>query len=78
MKIFTFPKYENLWLRERGLSYFRKGDTIIDHMEFIWIMALDYATINYGWDLYGSEIMGRFQEIKTKVKLKTNRFEIKF
>ena len=54
-----------------------KGNTIIEHMEFIWIMALDYATIIYGWDLYGSEIMGRFQEIKTKVKLKTNRFEIK-
>ena len=47
-------------------------------MEFIWDVALDYATIIYGWDLYGSEIMGAFHEIKTKVKLKTNRFEIKF
>ena len=78
MKILRSPKYENLWFRERGLSYFRKGYTIMDHMEFIWIIAFDYATIIYGQAVYGSEIMGRFQEIKTKVKLKTNRFEIKF
>ena len=60
------------------LLNFERENTIIDNMEFIWNVALDYATIIYGWDSYGSEIMGRFQEIKTKVKLKTNMFEIKF
>ena len=78
MKISTFPKYEILWLRERGLSYFRKGNILIEHMEFIRNVALDYATVNYGQALYGSGITGRFQDIKTTFKLKTNMFEIKF
>ena len=33
MKIFRFPKYENLWRRERWLSYFWKGDAIIESMD---------------------------------------------
>ena len=70
MKIFIFLKYENLWLRERGLSYFRKGNTIMGHMEFIWIMALDYATIIYGWDLYGSEIIGEFPRDQNQSQIK--------
>ena len=55
MKIFTFPKYENLWRRERCLSYFWKGDSIIDQMEFYLDIALDYAIITWGLTLCGGK-----------------------
>ena len=55
MKIFTFPKYENFLRRERWLSYFWKGDSIIDHMEFYLDIALDYAIINWGLTLCGGK-----------------------